>query len=167
MSMDNQATLDRLRELAEPFVQTLGLTLWGLEIAGGAGRPLVRLFLDSPQGVDVEQCAQVSRQVGLALDVEDLIRGSYQLEVSSPGLERRFFAFSQLAPYVGRVLDVTLAAPVEGRKRFRGLLAELGADDFRLDCEGVSFRFAWADVSKARLVHEFETPKPPRGGRRD
>ncbi|GFK92710.1 Ribosome maturation factor RimP [Fundidesulfovibrio magnetotacticus] len=159
MTQETEKKLTRIRDLVEPFAESLGLSLWGLEMVGGDGRPTLRVFLDGPEGVDVEHCAQVSRQLGLALDVEDLLPGAYHLEVSSPGLERRFFAFEQLAPHEGREIDVTLALPVNGRKRFRGVLDSARDGALALTCEGNALRFPWSDVTRARLVHHFETPE--------
>jgi len=159
MTQDNVKILSRIRELTEPFVETLGLSLWGLEFSGGDGRPTLRVFIEGEQGVDVEDCARVSRQLGTALDVEDLIHGAFQLEVSSPGLERRFFELSQLPPYVGGDLDVTLAAPLSGRKRFKGTFTALDGDVLTLACEGGPVSFPWSAVDKARVVYRFETPE--------
>ena len=159
MTQDNTKALARIRELAEPYVESLGLSLWGLEMAGGAGGATVRLYIDGPDGVDVEDCARVSRQLGLALDVEDLIHGAYQLEVSSPGLDRKFFELSQLAPYIGRELDITLAESHSGRKRYKGIFTSLDGETISLLCEGSPVSFPWSAVAKARLVYTFETPE--------
>ena len=173
MTQDVTQALLRIKQLAQPYVESLGLGLWGLEFASGAGRPTLRVFIDAPgqaapdgdslagapRGVDVEQCAQVSRQLSLALDMEDVLHGAYHLEVSSPGLERRFFEFSQLAPYIGRELDVTLTGPLDGRKRFKGVLTALAGQNVSLHAEGSVRNFSWDQVVKARLVHHFETPE--------
>jgi len=159
MTQELAKTLVRIQELASAYVESLGLSLWGLEMAGGESRPTLRVFIDGPEGVDVEACASVSRQLSLALDMEDLMHGAYHLEVSSPGLERRFFDFAQLAPYLGRELDLTLAEPLEGRKRFKGTLDALDDARLSLTCEGKPVRVAWEHVAKARLVHRFETPE--------
>jgi len=159
MTIDNEKTLARVQKLAEPYIESLGLTLWGLEITSGEARPLVRLFLDSPEGVDVEQCASVSRQLSLALDVGEVIPWAYTLEVSSPGLERRFFKLSQLAPYVGQVLDIKLSVRRGDRKRFKGTLTDVGSEDFELEVEGKRLRFPWDEVAKSRLVYVFPDPQ--------
>ena len=146
--------------MAEPYLESLGLSLWGLEFgASEGGRPALKVFIDGPNGVDVEDCARVSRQLGTALDVEDLIAGSYHLEVSSPGLERRFFELSQLPPYVGSELDVTLAEPLSGRKRFKGTLAALSGNTLTITCAGVPVSFPWESVAKAKALYHFETPE--------
>jgi ribosome maturation factor RimP len=159
MTQDNAKVLARIRELAEPYLETLGLFLWGLELSSGDGRPTLRVFIEGENGVDVEDCARVSRQLGLALDVEELIHGAYQLEVSSPGLERRFFELSQLPPYLGGDLDVTLAMPLAGRKHFKGALDSLEGEILTLSCEGVPVSFPWSAVAKATAVYHFETPE--------
>jgi len=159
MTQDNAKALARIRELAEPYLESLGLSLWGLEFGGSDAGAALKVFIDGPDGVDVEDCAQVSRQLGTALDLEDLIIGSYHLEVSSPGLERRFFELSQLPPYVGSELDVTLGQPLDGRKRFKGILTAIEGDTLILTCEGVPARFSWDAVAKAKAVYHFETPE--------
>jgi ribosome maturation factor RimP len=106
-------------------------------------------------GVTIATCAKVSRHLGTVLEAEDAVPGAYVLEVSSPGLERRFFATEQMAAYVGRTLDVRLHQTQDGRRHFRGQLAELGADFLVVDEEGVRTRIGWAHVKTAHLVHEF------------
>lgn len=159
MTIDNEKVLSQVQKLAEPYIESLGLTLWGAEISTGESRPLVRLFLEGPDGVDVEQCASVSRQLGLALEVGEVIPWAYTLEVSSPGIERRFFKLSQLEPYIGQVLDIKLSIRRGDRKRFKGTLTAVGTDDFELSIEGKPHRFPWDDVAKARLVYVFPDPQ--------
>lgn len=113
-----------LTDLTAPLAASLGLELWGIELAFG-GRSLVRVFVESDNGVTVEQCAELSRLLGLSLDVEDIIPGAYVLEVSSPGLERTFFTESQFARATGQRVEITLHQPLAawpGRRKFRGML---------------------------------------------
>lgn len=113
-----------LADLAAPLAASLGLELWGIELAFG-GRGLVRVFVENENGVSVDQCAELSRLLALSLDVEDIIPGAYVLEVSSPGLERAFFTESQLARAVGQRVEIILHEPRPawpGRRKFRGLL---------------------------------------------
>jgi ribosome maturation factor RimP len=126
------AELAELAELAIPLAQSMGLTLWGIE-ALFSSRSVLRVFVEGGEssgpggegGVTVGQCAELARLLGLALDVEDFLPGAYTLEVSSPGLERRFFTAGQLAGAQGRKVAVTLLLPLTdfpGRRRFRGIL---------------------------------------------
>ncbi len=170
-----------IRNHAEPLAGDLGLEIWGVELAGGS-RPVVRVFVetrhapdqdaDSPQGVDIEQCAELSRRLGLALEVEDMFPETWTLEVSSPGFERPFFSLEQLPPYLGRELELVLAAPLEdwpGRKTFRGPLRALYEDSLELGLdagqrradEPETVRLPWDHVRRAHLVHLFEEPEKP------
>ncbi len=145
-----------LASVAEPIVEGMGLSLWGIEVAQAGRRSLVRIFIDSPQGVTIDQCASVSRTVGHALEVEESLHGPYVLEVSSPGFERRFFVPDQMGAYVGRKIDVTLHEPRGERKRFQGQLAAVRGSEFDLEYEGQAATFSWPEIRRARLVHEFQ-----------
>ncbi len=149
--------------LALPLVEAAGLELWGLELLG-EGRPILRVYVEGPFGVTVEDCARLSRQLGLALDVEDIIPSAYTLEVSSPGLTRPFFNAEQLAAYVGRIVDITLCEVLPEfprRKKFQGRLEEVSNDIFVLmpddnpDPDASPVRINWDNVRKAQLVHIF------------
>ncbi len=176
-----------ITELVAPLAASLGLCVWGVEI-GGAARPVARIYVDTlpdtdaatkendgtdgPAGVTVDQCAELSRLAGLALDVEDPFSGNWTLEISSPGLERPFFALDQLPAYIGRELDVVLGAPMDtwpGRKKFSGILTRVDDETFVLDVppagrlahEPEQAVIAWQQVRKARLVHHFSEPQKP------
>ncbi len=154
---------DIIASLAAPLAASLGLELWGVEVAFG-GRSLVRVFIEGEGGASIDQCAEISRLLSLALDVEDCMPGAYVLEVSSPGLERTFFTEEQLAGAVGRMVEVSLAAPLPdlpGRKNFRGELVSAQGGVFTLktddavpaEAEPLAVSFAWAAVKKAKQVH--------------
>ena len=154
--------------LALPLVEAAGLELWGIELLG-EGRPILRVYVEAAGGVTIEQCAVLSRQLGLALDVEDVIPSAYTLEVSSPGLNRPFFSPEQLTAHVGGMLEVTLHEPLPEfprRKKFYGRLEEVSGDVFVLastdapnpDAPGPDAplaRINWDNVRKAHLVHIF------------
>jgi ribosome maturation factor RimP len=142
----------RLRDLVEPIARDMGLTLWGIEHGAAGKRRLIRIYIDSERGVGVDQCAELSRHLGLVLDVEDVVPGSYVLEVSSPGLERPFFDPSQLEGYVGRELSIQLGEPLQGRKNWRGELRSVHGPVLRLLADGQEVEFAWEHIRKARLV---------------
>lgn len=131
----------------------------------------------TPEGVTIDQCARLSRQLGLALEVEDVIRDAYVLEVSSPGLERPFFEAAQMAPYAGRTIELTLALPHPewpGRRKFRGDIVRVEGDTLTFlpdaapspDAAPAPLSVAWDDVKKAHLVHIFpDTTRPQPGGK--
>ena len=118
--MRNEA--ERLRRLLEPSVVGLGYELVGVELQGQGVRSLLRLYIDRPEGVTLEDCERVSRQVSGVLDVEDPIRGAYTLEVSSPGLERPLFTPAHFDRFAGERVKVKLDVPVEGRRSVTGVL---------------------------------------------
>jgi len=123
-----------------------------VEAEAGEGKAARR---ELPPGVTIATCAQVSRHLGTVLEAEDAVPGAYVLEVSSPGLERRFFYPEQLPAYLGRMVDVRLHQAQGTRRHFRGLLAESGPDFLVVDESGVLTRILWAHVKTAHLVHEF------------
>ena len=119
----------RITAIAEPFALSMGLSLWGVQVLLGP-RSVVRVFAEGEDGISVEQCADLSRLLGLSLEVEDFLEGAYVLEVSSPGLERIYFTQDQLASAIGQNVVVTLSSPVAeypGRRKFAGALSRVEA----------------------------------------
>ena len=152
-------TREQLIGLLEPAIEALGYELTDLELNLGHSRGLVRLFIDSEQGVTLDDCAQVSHQVSGVLDVEDPIVTYYRLEVSSPGADRKLVKPEHFDRFAGSVVKVRLKRMVDGRRRITGRL--LGQDEgkikIRLDAKDVSIEIE--DIEVARLVpnwNEFE-----------
>jgi len=160
---------EKLKALAAPCLASMGLVLWGVELAQSGRRQVARLFLDlapdtprtaERQGVTVDACATVSRRLSALLDVDDIFHGPYVLEVSSPGLDRLFFEPEQLAGYVGREIEVKLTAPRQGRKKFRGVLA--AADGTRVAMtvdpgpKAYVLSFDFAEAERIRLIHALD-----------
>lgn len=153
-----------ITQLAEPLAASIGLKIWGVEAAFGKGG-VIRVYVEGGMGVDIDKCAELSRLLGLSLDVEDLIPDAYVLEVSSPGLERTFFTPEQLAAAVDSIVDVTLHAPCDAypdRKKLLGLLVSAAGETFSLIPRDVvkpsggelaPAVFGWADIKKAKLAH--------------
>ncbi len=145
----------RLHELIDPVVESFGLDLWGFTIGQAGHRRVLKIYVDSPNGVNIDQCAQVSRHVGLNIEVEDAIPGAYTLEVSSPGLERVFFSPLQMHAYIGREIDVKLHEALNERKSFHGTITSAADDSFTLDENGERIEFDWQLIKRAKLVHNF------------
>ena len=110
-------------ELAAPFVEAAGCTLWDVEYVREAGTWYLRVFIDAPCGVNIDQCEAVSRPLSDALDEADPIQGSYVLEVGSAGADRALKKPEHFAQCMGQEVDVKLYRPREGRKEFTGTLA--------------------------------------------
>ncbi len=152
--------IDSLRGHIEPMAEALGVEVWGVEYSGSDRGPVLRIFLDGPEGVSVDTCAAFSRDVSVLLDVEDLVPGKYILEVSSPGLERRFFSTKQMHNYTGKEIRVHLIQAKDGIKNFTGTLRRVntvpdGEDDLSLEMDGIMYTFLFSEVKKAHLKHNF------------
>lgn len=148
--------LSRLETLTIPVVQGLGLTLWGIEYIPHGRKTLLRIFIDGEDGVTVDQCAMISRQLSPALEVEETLPGAFILEVSSPGLERIFFHPEQLQDYQGQTVHARLKEPMDGRKSFQGVLKRIQGDRIFLGEAGEDVTVQWEQIKKINLVHDFE-----------
>ena len=115
-------TGDELAAMLEPTVERLGFELADLDVRLASQDGLIRLFIDKPDGIGVEDCETVSRAVSALLDVEDPIPGNYSLEVSSPGLDRKLTKAKHYQRFIGDTIKVKLRLPLDGRRRFRGKL---------------------------------------------
>ena len=149
------ARLARLRELIEPVVTALGFRLWGIQYIAGAKHSTVRIFIDSADGISVDHCAQVSRQVSSVFDVEDPIAGEYTLEVSSPGMDRPLFELAQYAESVGEQVKIRLRSAFEGRRNFTGLLAGVEGDDVVLVVDDEEYLLPFELIDKANIIPRF------------
>jgi len=118
---------EHVTELLEPVIEGLGYECVGLEFRPGRGDACLRVFIDAPAGITVEDCARVSHQVSGVLDVEDPIAGDYHLEVSSPGLDRPVFKPSDYRRFAGETIRLRLRERIDGRRRLTGRLE--GLDD--------------------------------------
>ena len=127
--MGNESIATRVQELAERVAIDHGLELVHAEVAGPENKPIVRVFIDKPQGVTHEDCAAVSLHLGTILDVEDFIHAPYTLEVSSPGLERGLYKRADYERFAGRNVKMKTRQPIDGQRNFRGRLLGLDGDD--------------------------------------
>jgi len=143
----------RVREILTPILAARALEIFDVEWAGKA----LRVLVDRPDGtVGIDDCAAVSQFLSAALDVEDLIPGSYRLEVSSPGLDRPVRSLEEFRRFVGRLCRVHLVAAEDGNHVVVGRIAGAGDDRVRLALEGGAERdIAYGNVARARLEVEF------------
>ena len=150
------ATLEqKLQEMLQGAVEDLGCELWGIECQRAGRFMTVRLFIDKEGGVGVDDCADVSRQVSAILDVEDPIADKYNLEVSSPGLDRPLFTLAQYARYVGQEIVVHLRIPVADRRKWQGELAKIENDMITLIVDKQEQVLAFGNIQKANVVAKF------------
>ncbi|MBT8443895.1 MAG: ribosome maturation factor RimP [Gammaproteobacteria bacterium] len=148
-------TRQQLIGLLEPAVEALGYELSDVELSLGHGRGLVRLFIDNEQGITLEDCERVSHQVSGVLDVEDLIAGDYNLEVSSPGADRKLVKPEHFDRFAGSVIKVRLRRLVDGRRRIKGQLLGRQDDEIRMRLNGKDVSFAIEEIEVARLVPDW------------
>ncbi|PVX33003.1 ribosome maturation factor RimP [Pasteurella langaaensis DSM 22999] len=150
------ATLEQsLQEMLTPAVEDLGCELWGIECQRAGRFMTVRLFIDKEGGVGVDDCADVSRQVSAILDVEDPIADKYNLEVSSPGLDRPLFTLAQFARFVGQEISVHLRIPISDRRKWQGKLEKIDNDMLTLMVDGQEQVFVFGNIQKANVVPKF------------
>ncbi|MDH3353788.1 MAG: ribosome maturation factor RimP [Chromatiales bacterium] len=143
----------RIEQMIKPAVEALGFELVGVEQLSQGRHSMLRIYIDHEDGITVEHCANVSRQVGAVFDVEDPIHGEYTLEVSSPGVERPLFTLEQVAKFIGQQVDIKLHTPVEGRRHFKGELVSVEGDEFTIELgDDESLTCTMDDIDKAKLI---------------
>lgn len=120
---------ERVREIAENVAIDHGVELVHVEVAGPEQKPIVRIFIDKPNGVTHEDCSEVSLHVGTIFDVEDFIHSAYTLEVSSPGLERGLYKRADYERFAGRLARMKTQSPISGQRNFRGRLLGVDGED--------------------------------------
>ena len=148
--------MERVREIAERVAVSEGCELVDVELHGRGPGAVLRIFLDKPQGISIEDCQTVSRQVGTLLDVEGLMTARYTLEVSSPGLDRKLMKPSDYERFAGRKVNLLLRNPEAGRRSLRGLLLGLEEGRVKVQVEsGAVLQIALEQIEKAKLVPEF------------
>ena len=148
---------DRLTQLLEPLVESLGYELLLLEFSPQGRSALLRLYVDAPGGVTLGDCEQVSREVAGLLDVEDPIKTPYQLEVSSPGLDRPLTKPVHFERFTGRKARVELETPINGQRRFVGQILGVVPEAVRLTANHGEVHLAFSAISRARLVPDYSS----------
>jgi len=146
---------ESLLRLIEPTVEGLGYELVDLEFVPQGRESVLRVFIDRPEGIGLEDCAAVSAALGAALDASDPIPGHYNLEVSSPGFDRVLRKRAHYERFVGSRVQVQLASPLEGRRRFTGTLAAVGEDGVTVEVDRQTFSLPFRLIQRTRLVPEY------------
>ncbi|WMS86527.1 ribosome maturation factor RimP [Pleionea litopenaei] len=150
------AMIDELNQMIEPAVEAVGFEFVGLEYVAEGRLSVLRIFIDHPEGITVDNCADVSRQVSAILDVEDPISGNYNLEVSSPGYDRPLFKLEHFERFQGEEIKLRSHAPVDGRRNFRGILKAVEGETLTLLVDGKEFQVQFGNVDKANIVPNFD-----------
>ena len=143
---------ERLRSVIEPVVDSMGYELVRIAF-GGAGRPTLQIMAERPDGtMEVGDCEALSRELSTIMDVEDVVKGEYVLEVSSPGLDRPLTRLKDFETYKGRDAKIELAMAQDGQRRFRGILGGLEEGRVVLNTDDQSHVFEIEDIRSAKLV---------------
>ena len=141
-----------IEQLIQPTVESMGYDLWGCEYLAQGKHSLLRIYIDKSEGIGVEDCEQVSRQVSALLDVDDPIPGNYSLEVSSPGIPRPLFRSTQYQRYIGLEVQVKLFKPVSAKRKFIGTIESADENTLVLLIEGKQQDFLFSNIVKANLT---------------
>lgn len=145
-----------LEGLIEPVVTGMGYELVGLEYLPQGKHSVLRIYIDQPEGITLDDCTSVSHQVSAMLDVEDPIKGEYNLEVSSPGLDRPLFSLDHFKRFMGHQCSLRMKVPVDGQRKFTGIIRAVDDHQVTLELPQKSVELAFELIDKANLVPEYE-----------
>lgn len=142
--------------LITPAIEALGCELWGIEFMSQGRHSKLRVFIERPEGVSVDDCERVSHEISDLFDVEDVMPQAYTLEVSSPGMDRILFRADQYSRNVGATVDVRLHVPFEGSKRIVGALSGFEDDQVMVQVGEEEYVLPLENIQRARLVPHFD-----------
>ena len=145
---------DELTGLIRPAVEGLNYELVGIEHLPMGKHSVLRIYIDSAEGITVEDCSRVSHQVSGVLDVEEPIKGQYTLEISSPGVDRPLFSAEQFARFVGSKVRLRLYHPLEGKRKINGVIEQVDGEDITIrdSASEQHFQLQMDDIDKANII---------------
>lgn len=146
---------ENLNQLLGPGINRLGYELIGCEYLSQGRHSLLRVYIDSPDGITLDDCQRVSEQLSAILDVEDPIKGQYSLEVSSPGLDRPLFTLPQYQKFIGHKIKIRMSIPIENRRNFVGVLTAVNDEQIVVAVDNVMFYLPFDHIEKANLIPEW------------
>ena len=139
--------------LLEPVIAARGMEILEIEYRRESAGWVLRVFLDGDRGVSVEDCAEVSRFAGDLLDVADLIQTHYNLEISSPGIDRPLRRMEHFQKYIGDIIEVRTASPIQNRRNFRGELMNVSPQGVTIECDTRTYLIPMLMIERARLLY--------------
>jgi ribosome maturation factor RimP len=154
----NENLREKLENLIKPVVTAMGYELWGIELHAQGAHSILRVFIDSDQGVNLDDCSRVSYQLEGLLDVENPITYKYTLEVSSPGLDRALLTFDHFRRFIGSMARIKLISKKPGTKHnYLGKIMEVKDDIIKImNVDGEEMNLKLEQIDKARLAPNFE-----------
>ena len=149
-------SLQKLNELIQPLVEDLGYEFVGVEYNSNPKHSVLRIYIDHENGVDIKDCETVSRETAALLDVKDPIRSHYNLEVSSPGLDRPLFTPAHYTEFTGYEAQINLFAPQDGRRKFSGPILSADQGSVKIEQDGSEVTLDFNNIAKAKLIPDYE-----------
>jgi len=161
---DRQSLKIRITELAEKTASSMKMEVVLVEIRNEGGRTIVRVYIDQPSGIALEDCEQFSRRFSTVMDVEDFVPFAYVLEVSSPGVNRPLVKEADFRRFTGENARVRLRSPVDGQRNFKGKIVDVteGRVTFESALDNKQVVIVAADIEKATLIADLKDMRPQR-----
>lgn len=151
------AKLKQLEDILRPVVEGLGFEFWGVEYRSQGHHSKLRVFIeDVENGISIEDCEKVSRQISGVMDVEDPIQTEYTLEVSSPGMDRPLFRLEHYVAFAGHQAQIRLRMAFEGRRKFQGLIKGVEGDDVVVVVDDHEYLLPFDSIERAHIIPVFE-----------
>ena len=147
---------DEIEKIVVPVIERHDCFLWGLEILRGRKRPTLRIYIESDQGANIDDCENISKDLNYEIDLDSSFGDDYVLEVSTPGISRRFFKQSQLESYIGEELKVKLREPLEGTKNIEGTLVDCNKEYFLIESLNLEYKLNFNDIDFCKLEPNFD-----------
>ncbi len=154
-----KAATATIQAIIEPAVAVFGYELLGCELIRQGRRSLLRVYLDSPSGITIDDCERASRQIAAVMDVEDPIMGEYDLEVSSPGMERPLFSLDHYRRFIGAKARIKLQIPQNGRRNYLGVITAVEAENIILEGDGQRWELPFVIIEKANLEPDYSNSR--------
>lgn len=155
--MNKLSVTEKVNEIAGKVAGEKQLELVRAEIVGSAKQPIVRIFIDKPEGITHDDCSKVSHEIGAILDEEEFISSEYTLEVSSPGLERELYSLKDFEKFAGNLAKVKTRVAIGGQRNFRGRIKAVENEEIIFDDKtNGEIRFSYEAVAKANLEIDLE-----------
>ena len=155
MGYPESTIIEAVRTLAHPILQEYDLELVDVEYLRERSGWIVRITIDKEGGVTLGDCTKVSRELGFLIELKDVIEHPYNLEVSSPGLDRPLKTAKDFQRFAGRTVTIRTTEPLDGQRNFKGTLRSCENGEVTLDNQGKTWRISIEAIAKAKLVYEF------------
>jgi len=145
----------KLHDLLGPEITAMGFELLGIELSNNGSASFLRIYIDNYEGINIDDCVLVSQQLTGLLDVNNPIKGKYNLEVSSPGLERPLFTDEQLKKHIGEIVMIKFHGKYKGKRRIIGIIKAVGDLEIVIKCNENNENIPLDLINKANLVAKF------------